>query len=91
MVLPWGHGHAVDDKQRNGWAMNKLVEQLVGVKPPFTQAALFEVVAALIFMVAIFWPHLSMTNLLKGLLIGAIWAVNGFIGYLKALSQSPRQ
>ena len=68
--------------------MKKLVEQLVGVKPPFTQAAILEVVAGLIFMTALLWPHMSVTNLLKGLLLGGIWAVYGFISYLKTLRES---
>ncbi len=71
--------------------MKNFVERLVGVKPPFSQAALFEVVAALIFLIALFWPHLSMINLLKGLLIGGIWAVYGFVSYLKTVSESPRR
>ena len=61
--------------------MKNFVERLVGVKPPFSQTALFEEVAALIFLMALFWPHLSMTNLLKGLLIGGIWAVYCFVSY----------
>lgn len=59
--------------------MKQLGEQLLGVKPPFRPAAFCEGVAGLIFLVALFWPHMSMTNLLKGLLIGAVWAVYGFI------------
>ena len=70
--------------------MKKSWEQLVGIKPPFGQAAFFEVVAGLIFLTALFWPHMSIANMLKGLLIGAVWAVYGFISYLKALSESPR-
>ena len=69
----------------------KLWEQLTGVKPPYGQAAFFELVAGLIFMVALWWPRQSVVNLLKGLLIGAIWAVYGFFSYLKVLSDSPRR
>ncbi len=66
------------------------MESLMGVKQPFGQAAFFEVVAALIFLIALFWPHMSMTNLLKGLLIGGIWAVYGFVAYLKAVGREAR-
>ncbi len=66
------------------------VEQLTGVKPPFGKAALFESVASLIFIAAIFWPHLSLTNLVRALLIGAIWAVAGFLEYLRVRSASSR-
>ena len=68
-----------------------LLDQLVGVKPPFTQAALFEEVAGLIFMATLFWPHMSITNMIKGLLIGAIWAVYGFVSYLRAVSESAKR
>ncbi|MCL5116279.1 MAG: hypothetical protein M1272_03915 [Firmicutes bacterium] len=71
--------------------MKNSLEQLMGIKPPFSQAAFFEVIAGLIFLVALFWPHMSIANMMKGLLIGAIWAVYGFISYLKALSESPPQ
>ncbi|HBQ96603.1 MAG: hypothetical protein C7B43_04030 [Sulfobacillus benefaciens] len=84
-------GHAADDEQKEWIRMKKSLEQLVGVKPPFSQAAFFEGVAGVIFLVALFWPHMSIANLLKGLLIGAVWAVYGFISYLKALSESPHR
>lgn len=71
--------------------MKNLLEQLTGIKPPFSQAAFFEMVAGLIFLAALSWPHMSIVNMIRSLLIGAIWAVYGFISYLKALSESPRQ
>lgn len=69
--------------------MKSLWEQLMGVNPPFRQAAFFEAVASLIFLAALFWPHLSLVNLVRGLLIGCVWAVSGFVSYLRALGASP--
>ena len=65
------------------------IEEVTGVKNPFARAALFEMVAGLIFMAAIFWPHMSVVSLVKGVLIGAIWAVYGFVDYLRVVSGSP--
>lgn len=70
--------------------MRNFIEQSIGVKPPFTQAAFFEMVAASIFLVTGFWPRLSLATLIHGLLIGGVWAIYGFLSYLRALGQSPR-
>ncbi|WP_053959889.1 hypothetical protein [Sulfobacillus thermosulfidooxidans] len=69
--------------------MNNFIESLTGVKPPFSQAALFEIVAALIFLIDLFWPYLSLRQLIRGLLVGGVWAVYGFIVYLKSIPQRP--
>ncbi len=68
-----------------------LLDQLVGVKPPFSSAALFEEVAGLIFLATLVWPHMSIAHMVKGFLIGAIWAVYGFVSYLKAVSESAKR
>jgi hypothetical protein len=64
------------------------LEQITGVKPPYTQAAFFELVAMAIFLAAIFWPHLSTDNLIKALIIGAVWAVSGFLAYLRVRART---
>lgn len=81
---------AVNDQQGEGTKTKKSFEQLTGVRPPFGQAALFEGIAGIIFLIALVWPNMSVTNLLKGLLIGGFWAVYGFISYLRVQSESPR-
>ncbi len=48
-----------------------LLDQLVGVKPPFSMAALVEEVAGLIFLATLVWPHMSIAHMVKGFLIGA--------------------
>jgi hypothetical protein len=67
--------------------MNGFFEKLTGIKPPYSQAGFFETVAGIIFLTTIFWPHLSIANLIKGLLIGSLWAVYGFVSYLQALGK----
>ncbi len=70
--------------------MKNFLEQVTGVKTPFTQAAFFEMVAVCIFLVAGVWPHISLVSLIHSLFIAAVWAIYGFILYLRALGQFPR-
>lgn len=49
---------------------------------------MYEIVATLILLVAVMWPHLSLGNMIKGGLIAGIWAITGFIDYLKLIARS---
>lgn len=58
------------------------MEKVTGVQGPLAGPALYAMVASLIFLLDLFWPGLSMRQLIRGGLIAGIWATLGFVRYL---------
>ena len=63
------------------------MERIIGVKSAWTFVAFCEVVAAIIFLVALFWPGMTMANMVRGGLIGGFWAVMGLLQVLVVFSR----
>lgn len=58
------------------------IERLTGVSWPYTGVVFWEMLATAVLLVAIFWPNMSVPNMLKGGLVAGLFAVLGFIRYV---------
>ncbi|AUW95281.1 hypothetical protein BXT84_16050 [Sulfobacillus thermotolerans] len=62
------------------------LERVTGVRGSLAVPALYGILAAAICLVAELWPHLSMAQQVKALLLAGIWLATGFVQTLAWIS-----
>lgn len=63
------------------------IETITGVKQPYA-ATVFEMyIGAAVFLLVIFWPHLSVIQMVRGMAVAAFWVALGLVGFLREVSR----
>ncbi len=64
------------------------MEKVTGVKHPYAAAAFEVYFGAAVFLFVILWPHLSLTNMIRGACVAAFWVSMGIARYVREVSRS---
>lgn len=64
------------------------VEKITGVKRPYAVPTLEMYIGAVVFLLVIFWPHLSLTHMIRGACVAAFWVSLGIVGFVREMTRS---